>query len=143
MVFARGSGKVITLTMTTGEQCIKGFLYKITSDKATLITGKADEVVAVGFDDSVEADGVTAKTGKNEQFHMDGEVMVASVASQTYNVGQNVYADDTVDGMCTATDPTTATIIGRYMGKAPVTTSGTNGDLVPVCLDLMSKKVTS
>ena len=129
-----------TKTMTTAEQCIEGYLYKMSTDDLTLITAKGDLVRYVGLENSLDPDG-TAKTAGNCIVADDGIVNVASKTG-TYRVGGYVYASDDVDGMATPTDPTSGTIIGTYEGKA-AKVIGTEGDFVSVRLNITGKSVTS
>lgn len=128
-------GEPINAYMTTAEQCIKGFLYKVSAAKLTLITAKADEVVAVGAEDSVEADG-TARNADICKVWNEGIRPVKTKAG-TYQPFGLVYASDDDDGTATATDPTTGTIIGRAI--VPIATTYLVNELVPVCLDLKGK----
>ena len=136
-------GTVLTRTMASGEQCKEGYIYKISNNKATVTTAKGDEAVLIGYEDSENPDG-TARTGDVAKFVDSGIVYVASVKNVTYTVDGLVYVDNTVNGMCTSSAQTSgATIIGRFAGSSGLTTGSTDGELIPVKLDLRGKKTTS
>ncbi len=130
----------LTRTMTAAEQCIEGYLYKVSTNALTLITAKGDVVKYIGLENSLDPSG-TARKGANCIVTDDGIVNVASKTG-TYDVGSYVYASDDVDGMGTPADPTSGTIIGTYEGKA-AKVIGTEGDFVSTRLNITGKTETS
>lgn len=130
----------VNLTCTAAETYYEGYLYKTTTNAQTIISADGDSTICVCDQSTVDAEQTAraATSGEKIGFFLLGcgaIVYVASKASQTYTVGARVVNSDDVDGMCahTASDAGDM-LIGSYVGDGE-TTSTTDGDLIPVCLN--------
>ena len=135
-------GKVpFQLTLTAAEGVSQeGIVFKITSDALTIITAKGDTAVAIANQKLADTEGTatTARTGQKVAVFMIGcgaIVNVAATKNETWAVGEPVYLDDTVDGMVSITAATSRPI-GHYVGDGETTTVATDGDVIPIVLDV-------
>lgn len=135
-------GKVpFQLTLTTSEGVSQeGIVFKITSDALTIITAKGDTAVAIADQKLADTEG-TATTARADQkiavfmIGCGAIVNVAATKNETWAVGAPVYLDDTIDGMVSITADTSRPI-GHYVGDGETTTTATDGDTIPIVLDV-------
>ena len=135
---ALDSSKPRNMTATSAETYYKGYVYKVTTNAMTIITGKADTAVAVCDQSTVDSEQTARAARASEKlgFFMLGSgdiVEVASITGETYAVGAEVYLDDSVDGQVTATSATSKPI-GHYVGDGATTASA--GEIIEVQLDV-------
>ena len=108
-----------------------GYLLTMDSTNNTLDLTAANEI-AIGVsmcESSRDADGTLETSGATVSFvPMNGVIMVASAASQTYTTGLLVYAQ--AAGVA-GTTSSSRKLIGVYVGTGEVTSSSA-GDLIPV-----------
>lgn len=145
MTSADGS-KPYNMTCTNGITYYEGFVYKVSTNAMVIIDAKGDSAVAVCDVSTVDNEQTARATVTGEKIGFfplgcGSIVYVASTLTQTWAVGAIVYLDDTVNGMVT-TSASTSRPIGHYMGDGE-TTSGTDGDLIPVILNVRMSEATA
>ena len=106
----------------------------------TFLEAKGDTAVAIADQKLADTEGTatTARTGQKVAVFMIGcgaIVNVAATKNETWAVGVPVYLDDTVDGMVSITAATSRPI-GHYVGDGETTTVATDGDVIPIVLDV-------
>lgn len=133
-----GDAVVRTEPFAVSQTVQAGLLFKIASNRLTVIDAKANTPYAVALETFQDSAGTARTTVAGNRLPValigSGEIVqIKSVTAQTYAKGGAVYLDDAVDGQCTATNDT-STKIGHYVGPGVVTASG--GELVKVMLDV-------
>ncbi len=112
---------------------VSGVGYLLTMDSTNnKLDLTANDEIAIGVsmgESSRDADGTLETSGATVSFvPMNGVIMVASQASQTYTTGLLVYAQ--ASGLA-GTTSSSRKLIGVYVGTGEVTSSSA-GDLIPV-----------
>lgn len=141
---AEVSGDPIQLPPTAGKTDFNyGYVVKKNSGANTIEVATTVNDTIVGVLDQSNVDIAQALTatvsGKDVGVHTMGcgkNVVMRSVASVTYVIGQAVYNAQTAstDGLVDNDSTNSATCVGHYVGVGE-TTSATDGDEIKVCLD--------
>ena len=142
---AEVSGDPIQLRPTAGKTDFNpGYLVKKNSGANNIEVATTVNDTIIGVLDQGNIDGEQALTatvsGRDVGVHTMGcgkNVVMRSVASVTYVIGQAVYNAQTAstDGLVDNDSTNSATKVGHYVGVGE-TTSATDGDEIKVCLDV-------
>lgn len=141
---AEVSGDPIQLPATASKSDFNyGYVIKKNSGANTIEVATTVNDTIVGVLDQSVVDEIqtlrATRTGESVGVHTMGcgkNVVMRSVASVTYVIGQAVYNAQTAstDGLVDNDDSNSATLVGHYVGVGE-TTSATDGDEIKVCLD--------
>lgn len=133
-----GDSVVRTEPFAVSQTVQAGLIFKIASDRLTVIDAKANTAYAVALETFQDSAGTARTTVAGDRLPValigSGEIVqIKSVTAKTYAKGAAVYLDDSADGQCTVTDDT-STKIGHYVGPGKLTASA--GELIKVMLDV-------
>ena len=130
VAFSANDPRTATLIDST---TVSGVGYLLTNDstnnKVDLTENNEIDIGVSLFEKSRDADGTLETTGATVSFiPLNGTMMIASAASQTYTTGLLVYVQ--AAGVV-GTTSSSRKLLGVYVGTGE-TTSSSAGDLVPI-----------